>query len=494
MFREETCVEPTANNAQSFNLYNDLVEIEDSIRDLELDYGVSLPRGLLGAVALHIYRNSTQLMPMEYLIPATYGFAAGLCGLKFKTPDGEGTNLYMVAVGLSGTGKSHIKTGMVNILGELCHGDGAMQSSNARRLVDIDELSHGNVFFKKFERMPSMCWINGEFGNDFAEMKNGRSPKATIYNKIVKLWDASNEGAGSVSITYTDNDKDIEIEGGVGLTIVGESVKESVYENISLADHTNGFLSRFMLSHYSGDVPPTNRDKGYKFPSAVAFHLRQMVCAIATEYSTKQITKRPRVKWDKELTYQLREEYRLIANKYIANNDVFGFAQNNRKASKILKFASLEAAFTNWVDPEITPEMIARAKSIVDWFDRNLQNEIQKGELDDNSGVVSLISKAANSYLMDGPKSYLNSCKSLPKEVIVQMRTDRVVPEIFFNQRYKQNAQLKAHGKGNIDTGIEKALAAASRAGVLQKIAQGPTSELKYPFTGALWRIVGEVG
>lgn len=493
MFQEGNSVEQTTSNAPMINqdFYSSVItsdlEVLRIINSKFEGFDV-LPRGPLGAIALHIYKNHHSELPIEYLVPAVYGFAAGVCGLKYQTPLREGLNLSLIVMGVSSTGKSSLRTGPIKVLNELMQHE-TLKYTKAKRLVDTDEVSHGNAFFPKFKEMPCFCWVNSEFGNDFAEMKASHtSPKRTIYNKILKLWDNSNTASGGFSIGYTKKDDCIDIPCGVGLTLIGESVKESVLSNLSVDDLDNGTLSRFMLMEYKGGIPPEKEDS-YSFPKPIYEYLVKLIGGCVTEYTQLDVRK-VYASYPSEKVMALRRKYRLIANHALSTNDKVGFICNNRKASKVFKMASLEAVFTNFANPVVTDEMIARAERVVGWFDGTVVENVASGDLDDSNGVVGLISKAAEDFIMDGPKTYLNTLRTLTPEIISEMRKDGRVPEVYFQQRYKQNARMKELGRGNANAGIEKAISAAARAGVLLKVAPMDNEGLhKYGFAGIIWGV-----
>lgn len=493
MFQEGNSVEQTTSNAPMItqDFYSSVMASDLEVQrivDTKCNGLDILPRGPLGAIALHIYKNHHSELPIEYLVPAVYGLAAGICGLKYQSPTHEGLNLSMIVMGVSSTGKSVLRTGLVKVLNELMEHE-TLKYTKAKRLVDTDEVSHGNAFFPKFKEMPSFCWVNSEFGNDFAEMKASHtSPKRTVYNKILKLWDNSNTASGGFSISYTKKDDCIDIPCGVGLTLIGESVKESVLSNLSVDDLDNGTLSRFMLVEYKGGIPPAKEDS-YRLSPRIAEYIVKLVGGCVTEYSQLDVRK-VYAFYPREKVLALREKYRLIANHALSTNDKVGFICNNRKASKVFKIASLEAVFTNFASPVVTDEMIARAERVVSWFDATVIENVASGDLDDSNGVVSLISKAAEDFIKSGPKTYLKGSVTLTPEIVSKMREDGMIPEVYFKQRYKQNARMKDLGRGDATAGIEKAISAAARAGVLLKTAPMDNTGLhKYGFTGVIWGI-----
>ena len=205
-----------------------------------LDSLMKVP-GAIGELAEWIDAGATLRQPLLALA-ASLAFFSALLGRKVRTVSNLRSNLYIISLAESGTGKERARTAikqLVSMLGcnELLGGT----------------FASGSSIEKAIERNPVRLFLVDEIGEYLGLMSNGRSEHLRdVASVLLTMYSSSDssfqqrERASGESVTIEQP----------SLSIYGTTVGDSFYKNITKDMLTGGLLGRCLVLEASSDVPP----------------------------------------------------------------------------------------------------------------------------------------------------------------------------------------------------------------------------------------------
>ncbi len=221
------------------------------------DESIQGPDGLVGELAE--YLHSTSIRPVrEYALASAIALCAGISGRGFNI-SGTGLNLYLIAVGATGSGKESIPTG----IDMMVH---AMQNSCllAQDFVGPGNFGSGQALVRALDKQPCFVSILGEVGLLLQELSNAPlgSPARSMLRMMLDLYTKSGHGKILRPSVYSDSMKNTQMVRAPSVTIMGESTPDNFYDALNSSMILDGMVPRFSVFEYRGPRPVRNRNAG----------------------------------------------------------------------------------------------------------------------------------------------------------------------------------------------------------------------------------------
>jgi len=235
----------------------------------ELQY----PPGMMGELAR--YFNSQSIKPIkDFAIAEALAVAAGLFGRCYNI-SGTGLNMYLMMLAPSGSGKSALSKNPENLMTMLERSHGVI---GARQFIMSKRFTHENAMFQEFKERSMFCQCLSEFGKIFKNMvseNNSGGALATVRECMTDMYSKSGQFDVAGGLRYAKAENSVDLGYPVGYSFLGESVPEPFFESITPDMFTDGFMSRFLIMHFEGEVPYDTIYQGKEPDQQLLQHLIQ---------------------------------------------------------------------------------------------------------------------------------------------------------------------------------------------------------------------------
>lgn len=387
--------------------------------NLEIDTRGAMPPppGFVGRLAAWIYADAFRPVP-EYATAAALALMAGVCGRAWNVSN-VGLNLYVLAVGETGTGKE----GMAS----------AIQKAKAAIMSQFQFASFGQVTgpgsFASAQGLirhlsskdGSLCFVSvlGEFGYALEEMAQSKNPtQIALQRLLLDLYSKSGKSGMIEPTVYSDREKNTAPIIRPAVTLLGEGVGATIYGSMDERAIERGLVSRFLIIE-------NQSDRAYRNPNAGQVPLPQDIAEHITAIYTHAITATnqghifdvelsPDAKWISDSIETYCDEH--IIGKTGAYRQLW-----NRTALKVLKVAAILAVCDNPMVPVITLDQIMWAWWLCKRDTERITHKFERGEVGENLVVgndvtqqVRDICQAIYRYLTE-PYSNLKAYSVDPK-------------------------------------------------------------------------------
>ncbi len=327
---------PPTHNASGATLPSALPAVNNQI----------FPPGLIGQIASFLLATAPRPVP-EIALAGAIGYMAGICGRAYNVSQ-TGLNQYIILLAQTGVGKDAIADGISKL-------NLAVQKQ-VPSIIDFKgpgELVSSAGLIKWLDRKPCVLSILGEIGKKLKEMSapNANSHLTGLSRVLLQMYSKSGHGSTFDAMAYSDKEKNTAPIQSPSLSIIGESVPESFYENLDESMIADGLLPRFMLFEYKGERSYLNKGARHVQPP---FGLVQSICDLTGNVLAVQAaqgTINVRFTPEAELKFDEFDAY---------TTDVINQAGGevhrqlwNRAHLKAMKLAALQAVGENPLDPVI---------------------------------------------------------------------------------------------------------------------------------------------
>lgn len=331
------------------------------------------PSGLLGEIAKYFYHSSPRPIK-EIAITGAIGYMAGIGGRAYNI-SGTGLNQYILLLAGTGTGKESIASGISRLSSNI--------QPNCPTVIEYigpSDFSSGSALIKQMVRQPSIVSVVGEFGLRLAKMENIRCSTSDIQLKaeLLDLYGKSGQGEVKRPLVYSDKANNTAAISSPSLTVLGESVPETFYGNITEEMILQGFIPRFLVIEYTGKVPDFNENRQMQPPNQLRSDLMQFV-ATATHLNSQNVAYDIKSKPQAEAA--LKEFGRYCTAKVNTNKEDASKQLWNRAHLKLLKLSGLLAVGDNPKAPEITLSNVNWSKKVILSEIRNIVERFDKGRV-----------------------------------------------------------------------------------------------------------------
>lgn len=216
--------------------------------------------GLLGDIAQWV--TETAIIPVpELSLSSAIALMAGLFGKKALTPTEAGVNVYITTLMATAGGKGHPPKAIRRLAGTL-------GAEGQAAVVNGDHTSYAAIE-RTLRRSPSTAIVMDEFGLTLQDVnaKHQSSVAASIRKFLLAVYDQANSLFDGRIYASAEAKKDAEPIQGPALTVLGMTTAETLYEGLTEASISDGFLNRFLFVTTSGEdreirPPKLKRESG----------------------------------------------------------------------------------------------------------------------------------------------------------------------------------------------------------------------------------------
>jgi hypothetical protein len=450
--------------AQKFDLLKENVDWDE----VET-YGTDCPPkppGLIGDVMDYVYGAAPLPVPLYALVSAL-GLMAGICGKAYNV-DGAGLNLYMLALGTTGTGKDSINSGINNLSRVIREANPTLFN-----FIGPGTISSFAALSKHLADNPCCVSVLGEFGVTFGTMVGGRASEhmTSLKKAILEVFNRSGKNEEVTPVVYSDKANNVKTLRAPAYSIVGESVPERFWENVTQDLVGDGFIPRFLILEYAGPRVYHNYERVTIPSNRLVGNLVDLASECNKNINTGMVKNIP-----------FTEEARAALKLYEKNNtDLMNslpksdFSKElwNRSGINITKLAGLVAVGINPYEPIIDINCFNWARNIVVQSVENVRRRFRNGD----TGIESFEDKQVmechryiRRYLeMDQDTIRKNNLNSL-------MVSDKVVPFAYLQTRLSQLAPFKKDKQGPTSA-MNRCLKVMIDSGLIQELPKTRTYE-----------------
>lgn len=337
------------------------------------------PPGFAGALAGFIYHSAPRPVA-EVAIVGALGLLAGICGRRWVISN-TGLNLYLILVARSAIGKEAMHTG----IGALVMA-ASKKAPDAAKFVSFTDFASGPALIKAVTE--NNCFVNvaGEFGHKFAKMAKAKEgPENTLRNTLTNLYAKSGPQSIAGGISYSDRERNANVNAGIAYSLVGETTPGTFYDAITQDMMADGFMSRFTVIAYEGERPDKNPSSQLVPPESYVNHLSDIVLQ-AVQHDLRNQYQDVYFSPDAELVLTAFED-ECDSNIRKAGDDESRRQMWNRAHLKALRIAALLAVADNCLNPCITT---AQADWAIDLVRRDIglfSKRLNNGDIGDGDDV-----------------------------------------------------------------------------------------------------------
>lgn len=209
--------------------------------------------GMVGELAAWINKTSHKQQPVLAL-GAAIAAVATVIGRKVRLRSGMRSNVYILGVARSGTGKERAREAIRQVF----------ELAECSKLAAYDSVASDAAINSALGVSPSCLFLLDEAGREFAQMMQANAPThvASIVHTLLRLYGASN--GTYYGKAYADAERNIAVD-QPHLSIYGTTVPRNLYTALTPEQVNDGFLSRFMIFE-SADENPSFRDVDWEDP------------------------------------------------------------------------------------------------------------------------------------------------------------------------------------------------------------------------------------
>ena len=434
---------------------------------------VILPPGFAGEIAR--YFLSVSIRPVQEIsIAATIGLLAGLTGRAYNI-SGAGLNQYILLLAKTGTGKEGMQSSIDKLLAEV------------RQTVPIIDdfigpaaFASGPALVKTLAKKPCVVSILGEFGLVLQSITDKHNTLSGMFRKVLlDVYGKSGANQTLRASVYSDSDKSTAAVHSPSLTLLGESTPETFYEGVSQSNISEGLIPRFLVIHYSGLRPPSNKSPNQAVPEELARRLIELVAASTGLQNSFDVVNVSQSMEAANLLDALNEE----ADAKINNAKMDTEAQLwNRAHLKALKLGALLAVADNPHQPIISEEQAIWAINLVKKDLNIMSAKFTSGDVGQgDSKQIADLRRALDGYFTTDEK-VLSESYALP----TGLRQKGLIPYLYFQRRTANLASFRGDRQG-ATTALKRALESLLASGEIQELPRSQGASLG--FTGRIFAI-----
>lgn len=320
--------------------------------------------GLLGNVARWV--TETAIIPVpELSLSAAIALLAGLFGKKALTPTEAGVNVYLTTLMATAGGKGHPPKAIRRLAGQL-------GEAGAAAVVNGDHTSYAAIE-RTLRRSPSTAIVMDEFGLTLQDVnaKHRNSVAASIRKFLLAVYDQANSQFDGRIYASAEAKKESEPIDGPALTVLGMTTMTTLYEGLTDASVSDGFLNRFLFVS-AADADRTIRPPKLKRESGIPTDLVKDLEEAITKFpvpKTQGFGKTDR-KWVVPMDGgDTGKAYALWAQIFLWQHDKYWTGDVRdiiaRAAENTIRLATLRAISANPKFPEVTYDDVAWAWGVV---------------------------------------------------------------------------------------------------------------------------------
>ena len=342
--------------------------------------------GLLEDIADYVYRQAPR-PTHEAAMVAAIALSAGIYGRAFNV-SGTGLNVWLLFLALTGTGKDAIASSLSKLMQAVVHGGNMRPGAPevfpaAKEFVSFSDMASGQAMHKHLAKCTSTLFVNGEAGISFSQMNSPKAPQHVQNMKKLLLMSYSKSGAGETlgGIKYSEREKDIAPIASPALSIVAESVPETVFALLDETQIADGFMPRWTIIDYPGDRPYLNEHRLKQPPEALVGKLTEH-CELAHRINQGGVPTTVNMTEDAEWELRGFNDY---CDSQIRGSGEVHRQLWNRAHLKAMKLAAIAAVAVDPLNPVVNFDQARWAAMIEHDSVQRLLRRYEAGEVGDQS-------------------------------------------------------------------------------------------------------------
>lgn len=444
------------------------------------------PPGMMGELARYFEEQSIKPV-REFAIAEALSVAAGLFGRTYNISR-TGLNIYLMMLAPSGSGKSSLSKNPENLMTSLERKHGVV---GAKQFITTKRFTHENSMFQEFRERSQFTQCLSEFGKIFKNMvaeSNTGGALATVREAMTDVFSKSGYGDSVGGMRYSTVEKSIDLSYPVAYSFLGESVPEPFFESITPDMFTDGFMSRFLIMMYDGEVPYDNQFLVQTDPPEhLLNHLIQCATgAIKALMDINSVEVMP-VGADAEAGKWFSDFSRTCTDKINKlRDDSLGASLWNRANLKVLKVAGLLAVMDCPMQPIVNMSHVNWAYDFVMKHNHLVVNAVKQGRM--SSATESETIATIRDIMLGFHKVKGNLTAYHPKAA--EMQPAGHIPWGYIRHVASRRAAFKSNKWKKPAQLVRETMEELKRSGIVRQLSTSETTE-KYGSTADVYQIVG---
>lgn len=443
---------------------------------------IEYPPGKLGELSRYFYDKSFKQIKL-FAIAEALAVATAMFGRVYNVSN-TGLNTYLMLLAPSGTGKSELSRNPEYIFTLL---ERELKVMGAKKFIMSQRFTHENAMFKEFNERTSFTQCLSEFGKIFKNMMQEKAgPNATVRDQMTDIYSKSGAFDTVGGLRYTNQDNVVSIDHPVAYSFLGESVSEPFFENVTGDLLTDGFMSRFLVLEYDGEIPYDNEGCYVKPEPELLKHIEQACVGVLRALADPNSVQVMPVKFSAEAEVWKRTYNRKCtdkANKH--KSDPVHCSLWTRANLKLIKLAAVCAVMDKPWNPEISVEDLEWAESVVNFHNSLIISAVRSGRMASvsNDQGIDSIHEIMREFFTRTDEQLLKTRIKDPEFYKGQF----CVPSEYIMRVATRRAMFKA-SKSPRDM-VRGSLREMEEAGMIQKLSQREALE-KFKTTATIYRLM----
>jgi hypothetical protein len=210
------------------------------------------PPGILGEIVQYIVSTSRRSQP-EFAVNAALALAGTVLGQRYISDQEHRTNIYLISIGASTSGKDHPRKMVKNIL----------NAAGQHNMIGGETIASGQGLLSRVKRTPVVLFQLDEFGlmlQAFQQKNAGRHSREIPMN-MIRLFSSSDTIFGGTEYADQNNKPAVLIEYPC-VSIHATTTPETFYAALESKNVVDGFLNRFLVVDLSNKPIPNIEARG----------------------------------------------------------------------------------------------------------------------------------------------------------------------------------------------------------------------------------------
>lgn len=256
---------PLTRHADGTVTDEDGVVVEEEAPAIAGPVPADLTIGGLGSALAGLVRDTARLPSGEFAFLPAMALLAAIFGRRFVTPTGAPLNLYLVGIGVSGSGKDHA----LNVVRTLPH------DANIPFLLGPSDVSSDSAIEKAIRRNPCCVLPLDEIGIFLQGVsnKNSGGHERRVRKVLLELYSLGRSNWSGKETA--DTKRDISPIWCPTLSVMGFSTPSELFDGLEERNLKDGFLARLIFLGLDARPDRNPSAKGFETPREVVAMIKQ---------------------------------------------------------------------------------------------------------------------------------------------------------------------------------------------------------------------------